>query len=103
MSQSAHKCPVCLGAQRVPRSLYEQPALNTEFVPCRTCNGSGVIWRFELDPQPIPYTPCIPWIAPPPVPEYGPFFTTCQDAPLTVNFFGDDPPGVGALCALSVD
>ena len=41
-----HVCPVCCGRQYAPMGFYDGPmstSINIE--KCRTCNGTGVIWR----------------------------------------------------------
>ena len=54
-----HRCPVCNGSGLVYGTLYHGPV---EQVPCRSCNGTGVVWsphtstaeaeRIELRPIP---------------------------------------------------
>lgn len=43
-----HRCPVCNGAGRVDRMLYEMRAsagTNIEMVRCLSCGGTGVVWH----------------------------------------------------------
>ena len=43
-----HRCPVCGGRGEVDQMLYtgfQAAGTNTEFVLCRTCKGTGVIWH----------------------------------------------------------
>ena len=45
-----HVCPVCCGRQYAPMGFYDRPmstAINTEL--CRTCGGTGIVWRHEID------------------------------------------------------
>lgn len=52
---SPHTCPVCNGRQKVPAGFYAPPcppgvvrpstSLPAMEEPCRTCGGSGVLWR----------------------------------------------------------
>lgn len=39
-------CPVCDGRGNVRKGFYEWKTeeSETQFVPCRTCNGKGIIW-----------------------------------------------------------
>lgn len=57
--QSPHCCPVCEGRQTMPLKFYEDDApdvldpdvldpdyyYDAEEVPCRSCDGTGVLWR----------------------------------------------------------
>ncbi len=47
-SRRPHVCPVCRGAGQVDQMLYSQyqaTGTNTEWVACRSCNGTGIIWE----------------------------------------------------------
>lgn len=55
--KAPHRCPVCLGAGQVDRSLYESgdsTAVDPRF-SCRSCSGSGVVWAL---------LPSVPAVAP---------------------------------------
>ena len=41
-----HKCPVCEGRGVVPANFYtmDESASGTAPVPCRACNGGGIIY-----------------------------------------------------------
>lgn len=66
-------CPVCAGKATVPIGFYGESILagTTAPEPCRSCNGSGVVWGDDgqtvftvpLVPQPIKvdplYTPTV--------------------------------------------
>jgi len=47
MSDTPHKCPVCGGTGNVPSGFYlgGNPALNALPVTCRSCFGTGVLWK----------------------------------------------------------
>ena len=40
-----YKCPVCNGRGKMPINFYERTATHTGDANCRTCNGTGVLWR----------------------------------------------------------
>ena len=37
-------CPVCLGHGTVNRGFYEGYSTSTGYLPCRSCDGSGIVW-----------------------------------------------------------
>lgn len=45
-----HKCPVCEGRGMVGDAFYGGRETSSCDVPCRSCDGSGIIW--ELSPTP---------------------------------------------------
>lgn len=52
-------CPVCGGRGWVSDGFYENFPLSTSInfgakEPCRSCNGSGIIWDLNFNP---PYNP----------------------------------------------
>jgi hypothetical protein len=46
-TRTSHRCPVCLGSKAVLSTLYQfgNAASSISSVPCRSCDGSGVIWE----------------------------------------------------------
>lgn len=40
------RCPVCIGRGSMNAGFYEPTTLypNTESVPCRSCDGTGIVW-----------------------------------------------------------
>lgn len=38
-------CPVCRGTRSVLAGFYGPPAMTTTQEPCRSCDGSGIVWR----------------------------------------------------------
>ena len=48
--EKPHVCPVCKGRGIVPADFYESrhqfgTIAAPRNVPCRTCNGMGIVWR----------------------------------------------------------
>ena len=56
--KTPHRCPVCEGRQTVPEWFYMvQPggyptSSGVGTTPCRTCNGTGVLWGDLEDDEP---------------------------------------------------
>lgn len=47
-----HRCPVCNGAMTVPSGFYlGLTPVSLEREPCRSCNGTGIIWSEDVIPS----------------------------------------------------
>lgn len=50
----ASRCPVCNGNGLVPNGFYRQTSglwssTSTKPETCKSCNGSGVVWKKEIE------------------------------------------------------
>jgi DnaJ-class molecular chaperone len=47
VAQQPYRCPVCEGRGTVPMNFYSGATIANSTAPeeCRTCNGTGVLWR----------------------------------------------------------
>ena len=50
ISQMPYRCPICSGNGLVAQGFYSQvtgqwSSATIEFEKCRTCNGTGIVWR----------------------------------------------------------
>jgi hypothetical protein len=51
------RCPVCNGTGNVDDSFYNEPRTSIAKVPCRSCNGCGIVWDYSTPSYIPPYCP----------------------------------------------
>lgn len=39
-----YMCPICRGSRIVNECLYNESGIGNEKVPCKSCDGKGIVW-----------------------------------------------------------